>query len=777
MADDTMTNERDYSVANIYAEGAADREKQPDPKAADRKTTWQEGEFTVVRTSARTAPGCHDKCGLLLYVRDGKVDHVEGDPDDPNTNGRLCPRCLAIDETLYHPDRQLYPMKRARADRGKDRWERISWDEAYDLIVNEYGKIIEKYGPNAIANLTGTGRDPLGYGFFVSKSLGTMNHGMSLAGQGCYLPRSVSASFKSGMLCVPDYSQNFLDRYDNPEWRPPEWIVVWGNNSIVSSADGTMGCWITDCMKRGSKVITIDPKLTWIAGKSEYWLQVKPGTDIALALALGNIIISEDLYDHDFVDRWTYGFEEYAKSVKNVTPEFAAEKCGIPTEKIYAVARELGNAECWALQWGVAMDHSTTGFYMGMATWDLLALCGQFDRPGGMAPSESPFGAVATWEVDINMTDFIPQDPEEAVKAAATVLTDNYPVLNILKMPSPEAEFRAMAQEEPYPIKGTYMQATNPISNMAARSDETMRALQNTDFNVVVDIWMTPTAMACADVFLPAACFPERCGITAHYDRLAAIVKAVDPAGEAKSDQRIIVELGQKLKGKDVFPWETDEEFYDFILNRTGITYEDVREQNWIYPEHEYFKYEKGLLRADGQVGFNTPTGRYEFYSTALASVGMDPVVHFIEPVEGPVNTPELFEEYPLILTTGARNWGYFHSEGRQIPSLRRLHPDPTVMINPEDARRAGIENGDWVLIENQYGSCRQKANVTERIKEGVVSADHGFWFPERKNEPEDNPFGTFDSNINKLLPHTPGATGLGNSYKEQLCRISKFVA
>ena len=770
-----MAEERSYDVANIYAEGEVKREKQPDPNAATRKTIWEEDGFTVVRTSARTAPGCHDKCGLLLYVKDGKVDHVEGDPEDPNTNGRLCPRCLALTETLYHPDRQLYPMKRAREDRGKkDAWERISWDEAYEIIVREYRKIIDKYGANSIANLTGTGRDPLGYGFFVSAALGTNNHGMSLAGQGCYLPRSVSSSFKSGLLCVPDYSQNFIDRYDNPEWRHPDWIVVWGNNSIVSSADGTMGCWITDCMKRGSKVITVDPKLTWIAGKSEYWLQVRPGTDLALALALGHIIVEEDLYDHDFVEKWTYGFEQYAERVKEITPEFAAEKCGLSVEGIYAVARAIGNAEAWALQWGVAMDHSTTGFYMGMATWDLVALCGQFDRPGGMAPSESPFGAVATWEVDINMTNFIPQDPEEEKRSKSTVLTDDKPVLKILNMPSPEAEFKAMVGEGPYPIKGTFMQATNPIANMAARSEETMRALQSTDFNLVIDLWMTPTAQACADVFLPVCCFPERPGITAHYDRLAAIVKAVEPAGESRSDQRIDVELGRALKGEDVFPWKTDEEFYDFILRRTDMTYEDVKNQNWIYPKHEYFKYEKGLLRADGKPGFNTPTGRYEFYSMALASCGLDPVVHFIEPLEGPANTPELAKEYPLILTTGARNWGYFHSEGRQIPSLRRLHPDPTVMIHPADAKRAGVQDGDWVLIENRYGSCKQKANVTCRIKEGVVSADHGFWFPERKDEPVGNPFGAFDCNINKLLPHTPGETGLGNSYKEQLCRISK---
>lgn len=221
-------------------------------------------------------------------------------------------------------------------------------------------------------------------------------------------------------------------------------------------------------------------------------------------------------------------------------------------------------------------------------------------------------------------------------------------------------------------------------------------------------------------------------------------------------------------------PFKNDEELYTFLLQLGGsdLTYDKMRDYGWAYPEVEYYRYRTGGLRGDGQPGFNTTTLKYEFYCVALECMGIPPLATYEEPPISPVSTPELAEKYPLILTTGARNWGYFHSEGRQIPHLRRVHPDPEVKINPEDAKTYGISEGDWVTIENQFGSCKQKAHVTPRIKQGVVSADHGWWFPER--EPDDTYFGTLESNINNCLPITSGKVGLGNSYKSVLCKVSK---
>lgn len=765
----TEVGEGRWAAVREGANGTVTSITQDNPEG--RKWTWQEGEYTVIRGNARTAPGCHDNCGVLMYVKDGKLEKIEGDPENPYNHGRLCLRCLAVQEMVDHPDRIVYPMKRDPKDRGKNTWERITWDEAYDLIAERFHAISEEYGPEALWVTQGTGRDINGYSVMMAQFFNTPNSGMGfLSGQGCYAPRLFSTSLKSGGLFVCDYSQFTVDRYDDPRWEPPGYILVWGNNPVVANSDGTLGQWIVECMKRGSRVIAIDPKLTWIAAKADYWLQVRPGTDAALALALCNVIVNEDLYDHDFVEKWTFGYEEFFEHVQAYTPAFAAETCGIDEDLIVETARAIAGASSTCLQWGVAMDHQSEGLLVGMACFDLLALTGNFEKPGSMVAAESPFGVSHPWapSVDPSMGTCPEVSPEKCMNS-------KYPPLQAMRAISQDMMLDALETGEPYPIKGMWIQQNNPIANMGAQPQRILPALQKTDFNVVVDLYMTPTALACADVFLPAASFSERIGICGHQAYyLGAIVKAVEPRGEARSDQRIIYEMGQRYRGEELVPWKSEEEFYDHLLQNTGFTYEDLRERTWAYPEFEYYKHEKGLLRPDGQPGFNTPHGRYAFWSHAMAHFGLSPLATFEEPPESPVSTPELMKDYPLVLTTGARRWGFFHSEHRQSPSMRRIHPEPTVMIHPETAEKYGIKDGDWVRIWNMYGECRQKADLSTRIRKDVVSADHGWWFPER--DPEDGTlFGTLECNVNQLLPMRPGKSGLGNSYKSMICAIEKY--
>lgn len=733
----------------------------------NRKWTWEEDGYTVIRSNARTGPGCHDNCGILMYVKDGILAKVEGDPENPYNQGRLCPRCLAVKEMLYHPDRLTHPLKRV-GKRGENKWEKITWDEAYDYIEQNYRAVIEKYGPESIYVMQGTGRDIIGYGILLSRALGTPNYGMGfLSGNSCYAPRMFSTALKVGDLFIADYSQFFPERYDHPDYQPPEYLLIWGNNPVIANSDGTLGHWVVEVMKRGTKLITIDPKLIWLASRSEYWLQVRPGTDAALALGIANVICAEELYDKEFVEKWTYGFEEYREHVKQYTPEKVAGICGVDAQTIIDVARALGKAKSVALQWGVAMDHNSEGLVTGMACYDLMALTGSFEKPGGMVAGRPCFGVLYTWMPDNMIGDGIGTNEDK-------MMNSDYPPLQAMGAISPDMLLKAMETGEPYPIKATWIQANNTIANMGAEPQRILPALQSMDFNVAVDMFMTPTVLAAADVVLPAAVFAERKGLTGHQPYyLGAIVKAIEPRGECKSDQQIIYELGSRFN-KEVTPFKNDDELYAHILRNSPFTYEDMKKRTWAYPEFSYYRHEKGLLREDGQPGFKTPTGKYEFKCETLTYFGLDPLPVYNEPIESPVSTPDLAKEYPLVLTTGARSWGYFHSEHRQSPSMRRIHPDPTVTIHPETAAQYGIQEGDMVLIENMFGECRQKAKLDTGIRKDTVAADHGWWFPERGAE-DGTLFGVMESNINQLLPMRPGKTGLGCSYKSQLCKISKF--
>jgi anaerobic selenocysteine-containing dehydrogenase len=210
------------------------------------------------------------------------------------------------------------------------------------------------------------------------------------------------------------------------------------------------------------------------------------------------------------------------------------------------------------------------------------------------------------------------------------------------------------------------------------------------------------------------------------------------------------------------------------MLKPMGLTFEELKNKGVICSEFDYNKYEKGSLRPDKEAGFNTPTRKVELYSTVFEECKLDALPYFEEPPESPISTPEIAREYPLILTTGYRSWGYFLSEQRQIPLLRQMNPDPITEVHPDTAERLGIEDGDWIYIESKYGRCRQKAKLTRGIHPDVISSQQGWWFPE-KEAAEPSLFGLWESNINLLLPGGwTGRSGHGYPYKCQMCRIYK---
>ncbi len=262
-------------------------------------------ELKIIRTTTWSAgPGCHGTCGVLAYVRDGKLVKVEGDPDHPWNQGRLCSRCLAMTQYVYHPDRLTRPLKRV-GQRGEGKWQEISWDEAYDLIEQKMNKIRQEFGPESVIFAMGTGRDIGPWICLLAYAYGSPNVMFALSGIACYSPRIAATETVQGDYCIVDAAQWFPKRYEDPKYKVPECIIVWGYNIPASCPDNIFGHWIIDLMKKGTKIIAVEPRLTWFASRAEKWLRLRPGTDGALAMGFLNVIINEGLYDRDFVEKWT----------------------------------------------------------------------------------------------------------------------------------------------------------------------------------------------------------------------------------------------------------------------------------------------------------------------------------------------------------------------------------------------------------------------------------------------------------------------------------------
>ena len=733
----------------------------------EKPLRYEEGDLTVTRGSAWTGPGCHLGCGVLMYTdEDGRLVKVEGDRENPFNQGRLCARCLALPEVVNHENRLTHPMKRAREMRGKDAWERISWDEAFDLIADTFLALRDQYGPECVTFWQGTGRDIAPWITRLAWSYGSPNYTVALSGTACYAPRIAGCRVSSGAFWLGDYSQQFADRYDNPEWNVPGMILIWGNNPVVSNSDGLYGHWVTDCMKRGSKIIVVDPKRTWLASKSEVFLQLRPGTDAALAMGMLNVMIEEGIYDKDFVDCWCYGFDELAERVSAFTPEKVESITWVPADKIRAAARAFAAADGAIVQWGVAVDMTKETLPAGQAISALFEITGNVDVPGGMIAPPSILYYAAGWGREL-----IPEEIRQQKKIG----NDVYPLFKAAMGPaSTDETINTLETGKPYKLRAGWLQTTNPLACTGPDPKRTLAALDTLEFIVVVDLFMTPTAMALADVLLPACTFPERDGIRVGDGvQRGESINKVTTIGECKSDMEINLEIGKRFNA-DAWPWDTVEDMFTFILKDTGMTFPELQENAPAYLPFTYKKHEKGLFRADGKPGFETGTGRIELWSTLCSMVGLDPLPYFEEPVPGPVSTPDAYETYPLVLTTGARQLGLFHSEHRQVPHLRAMHPDPVIEMNPATAARYGLEDGDWAWVENERGRAKRRVRTTNALDPRVCSTDHAWWRPEAPAALEDGLFDLWNMNINQLITWTPEKSGLGSNYKTLLCRVYK---
>lgn len=696
----------------------------------------------VVKSACRM---CHGICGVLVHIRNGRVVKVTGDPDCPTSNGYICVKGKASVELLYHPDRLKFPLKRVGA-RGENRWQRISWDEALDTIAEKLLKFKHEFGAESIVTMQGTGRP---YSVFHARfrhCLGTPNEvGCTHV---CYFSRVVASAMTCGTLPICDY-YGFGDVY-------PKCVVVWGCNITESGAsDGMCGYQLTQTVKKGAKLIVIDPRRTRIASKADHWIQIRPGTDDALALGMLHTIIKEELYDKDFVRKWASGFDELRERVESYSPEKVEEITWVPAGTIRAAARMYATTKPACIQWGVAVDQNINSFQTARAILLLSGITGNIDVPGGDVFWVPPANVVKQ-SPGFNPSLVLPEkvSPEMWAKKIGA---GKYKVIDQVH---PSLFLDAVFSEKPYLPKALFIIGSNTL---VTHSDSLRwaQALEKLDFIAAVELFMTPTTQM-ADIVLPSASWLETDDVAdMHFTWCVLIRQKVATIGECRDDKQIMIDLAHRMGMGDCFPWRNVKEYCDWVLKDAGITFDEFKELGIIKSEMRYRKYE--------EEGFATPSGKFELLCSTLESMGYDPLPYFVEPPESPYSTPELFKSYPLIITTGGRVQAFFHSEGRQIKSLRKLNPDPLVEIHPATAKGLGIEEGDWVWIESPRGRIKQKARLTKGIHPGVVHAQHGWWFPE-KGPPE---YGFKESNVNLLTGGMPSDPHTGSeSWRSFLCKV-----
>ncbi|MDR1713859.1 MAG: molybdopterin-dependent oxidoreductase, partial [Coriobacteriales bacterium] len=662
---------------------------------------------TIIRTCAWSPPGCHPVgCGLQLHVKDGKLVDVEGDPEHPITRGALCPRCLAIKDLVYHKDRIYRPQVRDPKDRGKNKWREISLDEAFDLLEEKLKYFSSTYGPESIVVFCGTGREAtMFHNELTFLSVGSPNACYAQSGWSCYAPRAASTAYlMGGGYPEIDYASRYPDRYDHPGWQAPNYVVLWGKEPLKSNPDGLWGHSIVDMMKDcGTKLIVVDPRVTWIGTKAEIHLQLRPGTDAALALGMLNVIISENLYVHDAVDKWTYGFDELAERVKEYPPEKVAEITWVPVEQIYEAARKFAahpDGKNSAIAWGLAVDQNPNGVQIGHALMGMLAITDNLDVPGGCT-----LGVPIT--DDINR-DIAGRAMQAGILSAETfakrIGAEEYPfVCDNISTNHPDCVLDTLETFEPYRLRVGIFQSSNVVGGaISAAQTRWLEAMKNSfEFAMATELFHNPTTMALCDLVIPLKTWVEHDTIVeTHYglnvSYQGACNKAVDVV-EGVSDREFNIKLGKRM-----FPeyWNQFADEYDYMEKMNlpaGMSWKEFQERVIYQPEEIYRKAEQGKLRIDGQLGYMTQTGRFELWSTAYHHYGDDALPYFIEPPRSPVSTPELFEQYPLVLTTGGRSYTSFHSEHRQIDRLRQQVKWPLLEIHPDTAKSLGVEDGDWV--------------------------------------------------------------------------------
>jgi thiosulfate reductase / polysulfide reductase chain A len=700
---------------------------------------------------------CHGGCGTIVERVNGTIKKVVGDRDNPINRGALCSKAgPASVEQLYHPERLDHPLMRM-GEKGEGKWKRISWDEAIAHIAEKMQKIKAEYGAESVAFGRGTGINNTHIVSRLANLFGTPN--VTAIAYFCYGPRvAVSKVTASG-----NFSQHGWDTTPISDlYGGPKCIVQWGSQKRTSNDHGLIGHTpLTDALNRKPINIVVDPRKPKAAGPVDLWLPLRPATDAAMALGWMNVIINEELYDKEFIENYCHGFAELRERVKEYPVSKVADITWCDSEMITHAARTYATTRPGCIVWGNGTDQlGNNTFQATRSLLILMGITGNLDAPGGNVFYPAPkLNFFELW-------DKLP--PEQAAKRLGG---DRFKALNLTPYAyaHPPTLYHTILTDKPYPVKAYIVVGNNTVTCFP-NTKRVIEAMKKLELLVVQDIFMTPTAEY-ADIVLPAAGNLERDEPRFHLLTKGPQATFVDTVsqklaeiGERRSDWEFIIALGRKLGFEEYFP--ALEDFANEGLKRLGISWDDLKKKpHGIEFPVEYYKYKK--------VGFGTPTGKFEIYSTMMKEWEYDPLPAHVEPPESPISTPERWKDYPLILNTGAKQPMYWHSQGRQLKSLRSLNTEPLAEMHMQTAAKLGIEKDDYIWIETVRGKLRMKVLLNEITHEKVVTIPHGWWLPEAPGPDH----GVFEVCSNVLVDDSIENcdVALGSSpLKAMLCRVSK---
>jgi anaerobic selenocysteine-containing dehydrogenase len=646
---------------------------------------------------------CGVQCGIDAYVKDGHLLKVEGTKENPSNKGVLCAKGAANTQWVYNPDRLKMPLLRT-GEKGSGQFTPISWDEALSRIASRLNEIKKGSGPESVVFFTGYPKWLRPFLKRLAHSFGSPNY--CTESSTCFLATTLANRLTYGCSAGADFGGTTC-------------IINWSSNPYSSSAP--MAGFFQNALERGVKFIDVGPLSTPLSRQATIHLRMRPGTSGALALGLANVIIEEGLYDREFVENWTLGFDEYREYAARFTPDAAERITGVPAEKIFAAARLYATSKPAAMVTSAsATVHHTNGVQNHRAITALVGLTGNFDRrggshlvatsyyhrPTGLKQREEEFEQCRPWN-----------------EMAPRIGQDNFPVWCDLIGEAQATQLPLQIESgKPYPIRAMVGFGVN--HRMWPASDAMRKALEKLDFFVDMDLFMTDTAKL-ADIVLPACSSFERNELAIQASRFAIWTEPViSPVGESRSDVDVIVELSNRLGLDDPIMGKGHAGSLDWIFEPSGISVADISRNvgGAFLKDRSEVPYEKYR-----ETGFPTPSGKMEFTSLVLKAAGRDPLPTYAEPVLSPVSDPEAAKRFPLILTTGARLPMFMHSRTYRLPWLRRLRPDPMVDINPKDASDRKIAQDDWVTLSTERTKITVRANVTGLVPLGVANMYHGF--------------------------------------------------